>query len=100
MENEYEKLTLKDKYNMLLNITSIEDPESILKVFSSKYLTGYSKALYSFIFIKGGAYKYQTYLQLTEKLGCSVTILVKSIKELQENNLLKVNQKEKILIIK
>ncbi len=100
MENEYEKLTLKDKYNMLLNITSIEDPESILKVFSNKWLTGYSKALYSFIFIKGGAYKYQTYLQLTEKLGCSVTILVKSIKELQENNLLKVNQKEKILIIK
>lgn len=94
------KKELEVNYQILLNITAIENPESILKVFSSKYLTGYSKALYSFIFIKGGAYKYQTYLQLTEKLGCSVTILVKSIKELQKNNLLKVNQKEKILIIK
>ena len=85
---------------ILLNITAIEDPHGLFKVFSNKYLTGYAKVLYSFIFVKGGAYKYQTYLHLTEQLGCSVTILVKSIKELQKNNLLKINQKEKILIVK
>jgi len=91
---------LKENYELLLSITAIEEPKKIYKIFEDKNLTCCAKNIYFFIYFKSGNYKYISYLHLSEKIGLSVTYIVKALQELKDNKLITINKSEKIISIK